>query len=177
MWRAALNLRRLVDRELAPLGLHARIFGLMALLARGGPQSQRAIGEICGVDRSSMVGFLDELEALGYARRERDAADRRAHRIALTSAGRRALARALRAAGAVEARVWPRDGGGARQRARFQAELRRIAELSPPAAEGARRRRLAGPGSGGSRDIFARGGKYSSSPAPSAARPTRRTRR
>ena len=67
----------LVPGQLAVLG---------ALSDRGG-MSQRRLGEVAHIEKSSMVLFLDALEKDGWVRRERDPSDRRAHIVQLTPCG------------------------------------------------------------------------------------------
>jgi DNA-binding MarR family transcriptional regulator len=77
-----------VNARLAPLGLTVRLCGVLNLLADQGPMSQQAIGEQLGIDRTTMVELVDELERLGSARRERKARDRRSYSITLTPQGK-----------------------------------------------------------------------------------------
>jgi DNA-binding MarR family transcriptional regulator len=58
------------------------------------PLPQIELARRQGVDRTTMVAVVDELEGLGAVRRERDGRDRRAYAIELTAAGRRLLGRA-----------------------------------------------------------------------------------
>ena len=55
--------------------------------------SQRALGRRLRIDKSPMVGLLDDLERLGLAERRRSESDRRVQAIHLTRAGGDALAR------------------------------------------------------------------------------------
>ena len=54
------------------------------------------------MDARNVVVLLNELEDLGHIIRRRDPADRRRHRVYLTSSGRQALKRAARAQQDVE---------------------------------------------------------------------------
>jgi DNA-binding MarR family transcriptional regulator len=49
--------------------------------------SQRRLGEITLIEKSSMVLFIDTLEAGGWVRRVRDPLDRRAHIVEMTEQG------------------------------------------------------------------------------------------
>jgi DNA-binding MarR family transcriptional regulator len=89
---AALREWQLTGRELRVLG-HAH----------GTALSQRDLGELTGMDRTTMVAVVDKLERLGYARRERSVTDRRKQLIALTPAGHAALDQALGRLAALEA--------------------------------------------------------------------------
>src|ERR671910_318718 len=80
--------------RLAPLGLHVRQFGLLAVLATEGPRSQQDLVEWTRLDRTTMVALVDSLEERGYVRRERNPDDRRAYLLQLTPEGRRMQVRA-----------------------------------------------------------------------------------
>jgi DNA-binding MarR family transcriptional regulator len=92
--RAHLEHRAIAERALAPLGLSGKGFGALILLAQDGPMSQQRLGERQGVDRTTMVAVVDELESAGYVERRRDPRDRRAYSLHATAKGRRVLARA-----------------------------------------------------------------------------------
>ena len=67
-WKIWLEARRRLDRALAPLGLRAREFWLLAIAGRGNV-SQHEIANLCGLDPSSLVAVLDGLERRGWLRR------------------------------------------------------------------------------------------------------------
>lgn len=75
-----------------------------------GPLSQQALGQRMGVDRSTIVTLVDDLEAAGLVERRRNPADRRAYALQATAAGRRWQARAEKAIIEIEdscSRRWP----------------------------------------------------------------------
>jgi DNA-binding MarR family transcriptional regulator len=74
--------------RLAPLGLNVRMCGVLNLLKDQGPASQQEIGEQLGIDRTTMVEIVDELERQGIVRRERSANDRRSYAVTLTRGGK-----------------------------------------------------------------------------------------
>ena len=82
------------ERALEPMGLKARHYGVLTALAGEGPHAQRDLGEKLSVDRTTMVGLVDELEGLGLVERRRDPEDRRRYDLALTDAGRRTVSEA-----------------------------------------------------------------------------------
>ncbi|BCJ62601.1 hypothetical protein Jiend_60230 [Micromonospora endophytica] len=53
---------------LAELGISPRAYAVL-LRAHDGNLTQRQIGDMCGVDKTTMVVTLDQLEAAGLARR------------------------------------------------------------------------------------------------------------
>lgn len=87
---------------LAPLGLRVRHYGVLQTLAESGPSSQQALGRWLGIDRTTMVGTVDDLERLALVARKPDASDRRAYRVELTARGRTTLVRATGAVAAAE---------------------------------------------------------------------------
>src|SRR5688500_17088272 len=95
--RAHARLRAQVDAALAAHDLHARQFGALVVLAAEGPLSQRRLGDVQGVDRTTTVAVVDALEARGLIERRRDQSDRRAYVLHMTAEGRRVLRRTERA--------------------------------------------------------------------------------
>jgi MarR family transcriptional regulator, lower aerobic nicotinate degradation pathway regulator len=85
--RASAGAARLAAETLAPLGIDGRHYGVLAALSELGPVSQQTLADIFAVDRSTMVGFVDELERQGHVRRARNPADRRAYALELTDSG------------------------------------------------------------------------------------------
>jgi DNA-binding MarR family transcriptional regulator len=59
------------------LGLHPTDYKTVGLLERLGPMSAGEIAERTGLASASVTNLLDRLEAKGFVRRVRDAADRR----------------------------------------------------------------------------------------------------
>jgi DNA-binding MarR family transcriptional regulator len=60
---------------------------VLAVLRELGPVSQQTLADIFAVDRSTMVGFVDELERKGHVRRGKNPSDRRAYALELTGSG------------------------------------------------------------------------------------------
>ncbi len=67
------------------------------MLVQEGPLSQQRLGERQGIDRTTMVAVVDELESAGFVERRRDPRDRRAYSLQATAAGRQVLERAAEA--------------------------------------------------------------------------------
>ncbi|WP_131738158.1 MarR family winged helix-turn-helix transcriptional regulator [Actinomadura roseirufa] len=88
--------RARANQALSPLGITVR--GLVVLLALPmyGPVNQRDLIGHIGIDKSTMVRLIDELEEAGLVSRERAPQDRRAYLIVLTPRGERVLAEARR---------------------------------------------------------------------------------
>ena len=84
----------LLDRTLLPLGLRGRHVRVLELI-HGEDLSQQDLCQRTGMDRTTMVGVIDELERLGFAYRERDVTDRRKHIVILTEQGEAAFGDAL----------------------------------------------------------------------------------
>jgi DNA-binding MarR family transcriptional regulator len=123
--------RRLSLQALAPLGLSVKAVGAMTVLEAEGPLSQRRLAERQGIDRTTMVAVVDELERLGAVERRRNPCDRRANALRLTASGRRLLARARTAvARAEEAFLAPLPEPEQR---RLRAALRLLVESGPQA--------------------------------------------
>ena len=124
--QAAQRAAEALERALAPLGLRPRHYRALASLAEAGPRSQQALGEVLGIDRTTMVAIVDELERQGLAERHSDPGDRRSYRVQLTARGRTTL---VRATGAVvradEALLVGLDVG---ERHRLHASLARLAD-------------------------------------------------
>jgi DNA-binding MarR family transcriptional regulator len=84
---AAHRLRSRFEEELDPLGVQLKHVQVLAMITHFGPVAQQRLGESICIDRTSMVGLLDEMEHRGLVRRHPDPTDRRAHRIHLTESG------------------------------------------------------------------------------------------
>ncbi len=93
-WKVWLEARLRLDRALAPLELRAKEFWLLAI-AGSGDVSQHEIADLFGVDPSTLVAVLDELERRGWLRRMRNPRDRRVQWVQRTEAGDHLFTRAL----------------------------------------------------------------------------------
>ncbi|MGA9858252.1 MAG: MarR family transcriptional regulator [Solirubrobacteraceae bacterium] len=101
--RLAKQIYRRSNPEL--LGIDLR--HLMALSYLGdhdGAPQQEFVDALC-MDAKNVVLLLNELEESGYLIRRRDTEDRRRHRVEMTAAGRKALAKAVVAMEEVENQV------------------------------------------------------------------------
>jgi DNA-binding MarR family transcriptional regulator len=94
--------RRRFQQALEPEGLHPKHFGVMTMVAAHPGMSQQQLHEKTGIDPSSMVAVIDELEARGIAERRPDPGDRRARTIFLTEQGTATLLRIRKLAGQLQ---------------------------------------------------------------------------
>jgi DNA-binding MarR family transcriptional regulator len=122
----------LLGSALAPLGLRPRHYGVLMALAEGGPSSQHALGRWLGIDRTTMVSAVDDLERLALVVRKPDPADRRAYRVELTGRGRTTLVRAAGAVAETERALL--IALTVDEQAQLQRLLRRVVEQSQRAA-------------------------------------------
>ena len=84
---AQLRLRELTGKALEPYGIDGRQLAVLLAIDDRVPRSQQEIARRLGVDRTSMVALVDELERKGLCERQVVAGDRRKNVVALTAAG------------------------------------------------------------------------------------------
>src|SRR5215203_4446978 len=99
LWRASHV--RAAD-ALGSVGLTPALFGLLNVIGARQGAIQQELGSAMGIDRSTMVSLVDQLEGAGLAKRRPSATDRRAREIAITPKGRRVLERGRKTAAQVE---------------------------------------------------------------------------
>jgi len=90
--RAHHRLREKMVAVLEGTGLHLGHISILAALVESDGLTQRALVERTGIEKSSMVLFIDSLEREGLALRAHRPGDRRAHNVILTAEGARRLA-------------------------------------------------------------------------------------
>ncbi len=123
-----------------PLGIAPRGHALLAA-AMTGALTQKELGEMVGLDKTTMVVTLDELEAAGLARRVSSPHDRRARVVEVTEDGARKVAEADQVAKSVQSKVLTSLGpvsGAALLDGLCELVRSRLAE--PVACKGVRRR-------------------------------------
>jgi len=94
--RAGRAVARRFDEAFRPLGLSNGQFSLLMQLNRPSPLTVGGLAEELAMDRTTTTKNLKPLERRGLLRVRRDEEDPRVKRIALTSAGRALLAKAVR---------------------------------------------------------------------------------
>jgi DNA-binding MarR family transcriptional regulator len=101
----ARHMRVRSEAAIAPLGLKARHLIALTVLRDQRGSTQAALSVTLGVDRTNLVGLLNELEAGELIERRRSSEDRRRHTVELTDEGAKLLARAEFTLAAVEDEV------------------------------------------------------------------------
>jgi DNA-binding MarR family transcriptional regulator len=86
------------SQRLEQLGLNMRMWGALNVLDAEGAITQHMLGKSTGIDPSSMVATIDELERAGLVERRRHPTDRRAHALHITELGHTTLAQGRRLA-------------------------------------------------------------------------------
>jgi DNA-binding MarR family transcriptional regulator len=79
------------SERIAAVGVTPRGWGALNVLDTEGVITQHALCTCMGMDPSSMVATIDELEDKGLVERRRNPKDRRAHALHVTAAGRKTL--------------------------------------------------------------------------------------
>ncbi|MEV4179394.1 MarR family transcriptional regulator [Nonomuraea sp. NPDC049709] len=94
-----------VDEALRGMPGSSRGFHVLAAVAHGEPQRQRALADRLVIDRTVLVYLLDDLAEVGLIERRPDPQDRRARLIVATEHGRQVLAEAESRVAAAEERI------------------------------------------------------------------------
>ncbi len=100
---AYLAMHRRADAALAPFGVTADQFVLLAALADAEALTQRELARRIGSDASTVRAMLVLLEGRGLVARDPHPSDGRARRVALTPPGRRAYRKMWEGSGAFRA--------------------------------------------------------------------------
>jgi DNA-binding MarR family transcriptional regulator len=127
LWRAS---HTRIAAALESIGLTPALFGVLNVLGAREGAIQQEIGSAMGIDPSTMVSLIDELESAGLATRRPHPTDRRAREVAITPKGRRTLRRGRRLAMQVEDDVL--GGLTAAERRQLLTLLRRALGSAPP---------------------------------------------
>jgi DNA-binding MarR family transcriptional regulator len=127
LWRAT---HTRVAEALESIGLTPALFGLLNVLGAREGAIQQELGSVMGIDPSTMVSLLDQLESEGLAKRRPHPTDRRAREVVITPKGRRLLERGRRMAFQVEDEVL--GGLTTAERRELLTLLRRALSSAPP---------------------------------------------
>jgi DNA-binding MarR family transcriptional regulator len=96
LFRASQASLSLANQMLAQIGLCARQAGILTMVTELEPMTQKALADALGIDRTTMVALLDDLEDKGFVARQRHPRDRRAFLVRPTDSGRAAKVAAVR---------------------------------------------------------------------------------
>jgi DNA-binding MarR family transcriptional regulator len=127
LWRAS---HTRIAVELESIGLTPASFGLLNLIGSRDGGIQQQLGAAMGVDPSTMVALIDDLEGRGLAKRRPHPKDRRAREVFITPKGRQVLEQGRGLALQVEDDVL--GGLTAAERRNLLELLRRAVETAPP---------------------------------------------
>ena len=126
LWRAS-HVR--AAEALETVGLTPALFGLLNVIGAREGAIQQELGSVMGIDRSTMVSLIDQLESASLAKRRLSATDRRAREIVITAKGRRLLERARGMISETEDEVL--GGLTAAERSELVRLLRRALDSAP----------------------------------------------
>ena len=127
LWRAT---HTQTAAALQSIGLTPALFAVLNYLRANEGAIQQQIGAAMGIDPSTMVSLVDQLEGDGLARRRLHPQDRRAREVLITPKGRRALKRGRELAEEVEDDVL--QGLSHTERRQLVALLRKAFASAPP---------------------------------------------
>ncbi len=88
LWRAS---HTRAAEALQSVGLTPALFGLLNVIGAREGAIQQELGSAMGIDPSTMVSLIDQLEGAELAKRRPSATDRRAREVVITPKGRRLL--------------------------------------------------------------------------------------
>jgi DNA-binding MarR family transcriptional regulator len=127
LWRAS---HTQTAAALETIGITTALFSVLNLLLVRGATIQQEIGAAIGIDPSTMVTLIDELESAGLAKRRPHPRDRRAREVVITAKGRRTVERGRALAREVEDSVL--QGLASEERRQLIELLRKALESAPP---------------------------------------------
>ncbi len=126
LWRAS---HTQTTAALASIGITTALFAVLNFLLSRGPSIQQEIGAAIGIDPSTMVALIDELEGAGLAKRRPHPNDRRAREVVITPKGQRTVKRARVLAQEVEDAVL--HGLTSEERRQLMGLLRKALSSAP----------------------------------------------
>lgn len=96
--RSARILRGLVAEALQDLELSFHEYVVLRMIEMDFVGTQKEVGRLNGIDRTSMVELVDRMEERGLVVRSRDESDRRKHKLTITPKGKKVFTHAKRLA-------------------------------------------------------------------------------
>jgi DNA-binding MarR family transcriptional regulator len=102
LWRAT---HTRTAEVLGTVGLTPALFAVLNVVGAREGIIQQELGSALGIDRSTMVSLIDQLESDDLAKRRPSATDRRKRKVEITPKGRRRLQRARKLISEVEDEV------------------------------------------------------------------------
>jgi DNA-binding MarR family transcriptional regulator len=127
LWRAS---HTQTAAALQSIGLTPPLFAVLNYLRAHEGAIQQQVGSAMGIDPSTMVSLVDQLEGAGLAKRRLHPKDRRAREVSITPKGRQILEQARGLATRVEDDVL--RGLSAAERRQLLTLLRRALSSAPP---------------------------------------------
>lgn len=127
LWRAT---HAQTAAALKSVGLTPALFAVLSFLQARETAIQQEVGAAIGIDPSTMVALIDELERAGLAKRRPHPNDRRAREVVITPKGRRTVERGRALAREVEDDVL--QGLTAAERRQMLKLLRQALSSAPP---------------------------------------------
>ena len=127
LWRAS---HTQTAAALESIGVTTALFSVLNYLLSHGAAIQQEIGAAIGIDPSTMVSLIDELERAGLAKRRPHPQDRRAREVVITPKGRRTVERGRALAREVEDAVL--QGLASEERRQLIKLLRKALSSAPP---------------------------------------------
>jgi DNA-binding MarR family transcriptional regulator len=127
LWRAS---HERTATALESVDMTPALFGVLNFLGARKGAIQQEIGAAMGIDPSTMVSLVDDLERQGLAQRRPHPSDRRAREVSITSKGRRLLERCRKMA--LEAEDEVLRGLTSAERRQLLKLLRRALSEAPP---------------------------------------------
>jgi len=100
--RAAIKLRQVFSRNMAPLDLKVVEFSILMLVAQNAQVNQKQLGLALDISAPNLAVTLDRMVERGWVERVRSTKDRRAQHIHLTAAGAALVERAEKVAATME---------------------------------------------------------------------------
>lgn len=127
LWRAS---HTQTAGALESIGITTALFSVLNYLLARDAAIQQEIGMAIGIDPSTMVTLIDDLERAGLAKRRPHPQDRRAREVVITPKGRRTVERGRALAREVEDAVL--QGLAPEERRQLMRLLRKALSSAPP---------------------------------------------